>query len=105
MPFSRNALPDLSSGPDNEKKKETPRAFWQASACSVRVMRAVCGESLWAKKLGGDREREREYLSVVKQGGSIVPELIRAWQEKRKREREGGGEKRIIVVKRARRRE
>lgn len=40
------------------------------------------------EKLGGDREREREYLSVVKQDGSIVPELIRAWHEKRKRERE-----------------
>lgn len=44
------------------------------------------------EKLGGDREREREYLSVVKQGGSIVPELIRAWHEKRKKERERGGE-------------
>lgn len=45
------------------------------------------------EKLGGDREREREYLSVVKQDGSIVPELIRAWHEKRKREREKGGKK------------
>lgn len=88
MPFSRNALPDLSSGPDNEKKR-TPRAFWQASACSVRVMHAVCAESLWGKSWEGvEREREGEYLSVVKQGGSIVPELIRAWHEKRKRERE-----------------
>lgn len=72
-----------SSGPDNEKKR-TPKAFWQASACSVRVMHAVCAESRLKKsqrtkrRKNGAREKEKEYLSVVKQAGSIVPELIRA---------------------------
>lgn len=55
-------------------------------------MHALCAESLWGRSWEGI-EREREYLSVVKQDGSIVPELIRAWHEKRKKERERGGER------------
>ena len=57
------------------------------------------GKSGWKEN---ERERER-YLSVVKQAGSIVPELIRACLGREKEKKRGKKEKKITAVKRARR--
>ena len=112
-----------SSGPDNEKKKEgrageegrAPRAFWQASACSVRVMHAVCAESWWKKKPAEkrkgrgksgwrEREREREKERGISVGGETGWKYCSRINTSLPGEKEGKGKKKkITAVKRARR--